>query len=119
VSFLDGLGLVDRAAARAVFSPKDESRRVAAREVIFARDPAVIIAVLDGKSGRPISPAQAAAMDDARFSARWKEIDRVGTWGGNTCVTFARVGVVRASDDEAKQRIDAWLAATQDVAPSP
>jgi hypothetical protein len=119
VSFLDGLGLVDRAAARAVFSPKDEARRVAAREEIFARDPAVIITVLDGKNGRAISPAQAAAMDDARFSARWKEIDRVGTWGGNTCVTFARVDRSRATDEEANRRVQTWLASTPDIAPAP
>jgi hypothetical protein len=115
VAFLDGFGLVDAAAARATFFPDDDTSRAAARDEIFARDPAIVIAVLDESTGRSFSPAQAAAMTDARFAARWLEIDRVPTWGNHPCVTFARIDVARAPDAESQRRIAAWLASSPDV----
>jgi hypothetical protein len=115
VAFLDGFGLVDRAAGRLTFFPEDDQAHANARDEIFARNPAIVIAVLDEATSRAISPAQAAAMSDARFALRWREIDRVPSWGNHPCVTYARVDIAPATRDESERRIAAWLAASPGV----
>jgi hypothetical protein len=114
VAFLDGFGLVERGAGRLAFSPYDLSLRAAVRESFFARRPAVAIVVL-GDHGRPLSPAQDAAIQDARFAASWYELGRVPTWGGHPCVTFVRRDLRPAPDDVANARVQAWLASVPDV----
>jgi hypothetical protein len=114
VAFLDGFGLVDRGAGRLAFSPRDPALRDAARESFFTLRPAAAIVVLaDG--GRPLSPAQDAALQDARFDAGWRELGRVPTWGGHPCVTYVRRDIGRVSEYAANARIQDWLASVPDV----
>lgn len=117
VRFLDGFGLVDREAGRLTFFPGDAARRVAAREAFFAKDPVVAIVVLDD-AGRPFSPAQDAAMEDARFVARWRELARVPSWGDHPCVTFVRGDREAAPPAVAEARVRAWLADAPGVSPA-
>jgi hypothetical protein len=117
LAFLDGFGLVDRGAGRLAFSSDDPSLRALVRESFFARRPAVAIVVL-GDRGRPLSPAQDAAMQDARFAAGWQEVGRVPTWGGHPCVTYARRDVRPAPADVSNARVQGWLASVPDVAPA-
>jgi hypothetical protein len=112
--FLDGFGLVDREAGRLTFFPGDPGRRAAAREAFFAKDPVVAIVVLDD-DGRAFSTAQDAAIQDARFAARWRELARVPSWGDHPCVTFVRRDREAASAAIADARVRAWLAAVPDV----
>jgi hypothetical protein len=118
VSFLDGFGLVDRAAGRAAFAPHDEARRAAARQEFFARNPAIAIVVVDETTGRPFSPAQDAVLEDPRFAAGWREIARVPTWGEHPCITFARRDVAPSSPAVAAARVERWLASVPDVVPA-
>jgi hypothetical protein len=118
VAFLDGFGLVDRVAGHAAFTPHHAGARAAAREDFFARRPAAAIIVYDESTARPFAPAQDAVIEDARFAAGWREIDRVATWGNHPCVTYARRDVVAADPTVAEQRIHRWLAAVPDVAPA-
>jgi hypothetical protein len=123
VAFLDGFGLVDRPAGRLAFAPNDPALRVAVREAFFALRPAAAIVVFDEARGRPFSPAQAAALEDARFAAGWRELARVPTWGGHPCVTFIRRDLYTQRDEggenaAAGRRIAVWLARVPDVAPA-
>src|SRR4029077_13067332 len=94
--------------------PRDPALRDAARESFFTLRPAAAIVVLaDG--GRPLSPAQDAALQDARFDAGWRELGRVPTWGGHPCVTYVRRDIGRVSEDAANARIQDWLASVPDV----
>jgi hypothetical protein len=118
VAFLDGFGLVDRAAGRLAFAPSDPALRAAAREAFFARRPAAAIVVLDESAaagGRPFSPAQAAALEDDRFRAGWRELARVPTWGGHPCVTYVRRDLLPASVEVSGLRVKTWLARVPDV----
>jgi hypothetical protein len=115
VSFLDGFGLVDRAAGRAAFAPRDEARRAAAREEFFARNPAVAIVVVDEATRRPFAPAQDAILMDPRFAAGWREVGRVPTWGEHPCITYARRDVTAAPPEVAAVRVQRWLASVPDV----
>jgi hypothetical protein len=115
VGFLDGFGLVDREAGRLAFSPRDPALRAAAREAFFAADPAAAIVVVDEATGHPFSPAQAAALDDPRFAAGWRELSRVPTWGGHPCVTYVRRSAGPIPETVAAARIRDWLAAEPDV----
>jgi hypothetical protein len=115
VAFLDGFGLVDREAGRLTFSPHDAGLRAAAREAFFAARPAAAISVLDEATGRPFAPAQAAAMDDPRFAAGWRELARVPSWGDHPCVTFVRRDLAPAPTLVARERARAWLARVPDV----
>jgi hypothetical protein len=115
VSFLDGFGLVDRAAGRVAFRPQSASLREAARDEFFLVDPVVAIVVLDESTGRPFAPAQDAVLEDPRFAARWRELGRVPTWGGHPCVTFVRRDVTAALGPVANGRIRTWLARGPDV----
>jgi hypothetical protein len=119
VSFLDGFGLVDRAAGRLTFHPEDLSARAAAREAFFSANPAVAIVVLDEHTGRPFAPAQDAALSDARFAAGWRELARVPTWGDHPCVTYVRRDVVPAATPVANARRRAWLSSVPEVSPAP
>jgi hypothetical protein len=114
VAFLDGFGLVDRKAGRLAFSPHDSALRAAARDAFFAGRPAAAILVL-GDNGRPLSPAQDAAVQDARFDAGWRELGRVPTWGGHPCVTYVRRDIRPVSADAAAVRMKEWLATVPDV----
>ena len=116
VRFLDGFGLVDREAGRLTFFPRDESRRAAARDSFFAKDPSIAIVVLDETTGRAFSPAQDAAIGDPRFAARWRELARVPSWGDHPCVTFVRRDREPAPPEIAAARVREWLAAVPDVA---
>ncbi len=115
VAFLDGFGLVDRDAGRVAFSPGDPALRAVAREAFFAARPVVAIAVLDESTGRPLAPAQDAAMEDPRFAAGWRELGRVRTWGDHPCVTYVRRDVQAADRRAAQARVDAWLSRVPDV----
>lgn len=119
VRFLDGFGLVDRAAGRLTFRPDDPSLRAAARDEFFAANPAVAIVVLDESTGRPFAPAQDAALSDARFAAGWRELARVPTWGDHPCVTYVRRDLASVDLASANARRRAWLASVPDVAPAP
>jgi hypothetical protein len=115
VAFLDGFGLVDRTAGRLAFFRHAGGLRAAARDAFFARRPSVAIVVLDHDGGRALSPAQAAAMEDPRFAAGWRELGRVPTWGGHPCVTFVRRDVEPAPLAVGDARAAAWLATVPDV----
>jgi hypothetical protein len=115
VPFLDGFGLVDREAGRLAFSPHDAHLRTAAREAFFAARPAVAIVVIDEASGRPFSPAQDAALEDARFGGGWRELSRVPTWGAHPCVTYVRRDLRAEPDVVALARIRTWLRDVPDV----
>jgi hypothetical protein len=115
VAFLDGFGLVDREAGRVVFAPQDPRRRAEAREAFFRARPVAAIVVLDEGTGRPLSPAQDAAAEDARFPGGWREISRVPTWGGHPCVVYVRRDLQARSEATASARIRAWMAAVPDV----
>ncbi|HEX8790725.1 MAG TPA: hypothetical protein VF765_07220 [Polyangiaceae bacterium] len=119
VSFLDGFGLVDRAAGRLTFRPGDPALRAAARDEFFASNPAVAIVVLDESTGRPFAPAQDAALADARFAAGWRELARVPTWGDHPCVTYVRRDIEPVDLASANARRRTWLASVPDVAPAP
>jgi hypothetical protein len=119
VSFLDGFGLVDRAAARLTFHPGDPSLRAAARDEFFAANPAVAIVVLDESTGRAFAPAQDVALSDARFAAGWRELARVPTWGDHPCVTYVRRDIAPAAAPVANARKHAWLSSAPDVSPAP
>jgi hypothetical protein len=119
VSFLDGFGLVDRAAGRLTFHPDDPSLRAAARDAFFSSSPAVAIVVLDESTGRPFAPAQEAALADPRFAAGWREVARVPTWGDHPCVTYVRRDVAPAEPAVANARRRAWLSSVPDVSPAP
>jgi hypothetical protein len=116
VAFLDGFGLVDRTAGRLAFSPSDPALRAAAAEAFFAARPAAAIVVLDEPTGRPLSAAQDAALADPRFTAGWKELGRVRTWGNHPCVTYVRRDRTPLDRFAARARMQAWLARVPDVA---
>ncbi len=118
VGFLDGFGLVDRPAGRVAFAPHDARLRAAAREEFYASRPAAVIVVLDEATGRPFSPAQDAILEDPRFAAGWREIDRVPSWGQHPCVTYARRDVVPSQPDVTAARVRRWLASVHDVVPA-
>jgi hypothetical protein len=118
VAFLDGFGLVDRPAGRLAFAPWDPTVRAACREEFFASRPAAAVVVVDESTGRPFSPAQAAALDDPRFASGWRELARVPTWGGHPCVTYVRRDLSPASDDATRRRLAGWLATAADVIPA-
>ena len=115
VAFLDGFGLVDRIAGRMTFFPRDATYREQARRAFFEKNPAAALVVLDKSTGRPFSPAQAAAMDDPSFAANYRELARVPSWGENPCVTYVRKDIVAADEAAANARVTAWLAAVPDV----
>lgn len=119
VSFLDGFGLVDRAAGRLTFHPHDPWLRAAARDAFFSSNPAVAIVVLDESTGRPFAPAQDAALSDPRFAAGWRELARVPTWGDHPCVTYVRRDATPTEVAVANARRRAWLASVPDVSPAP
>ena len=118
VRIVDGFGLVDREAGRVTFFAGDAARLDAAREAFFSKDPAAVIVVVDERTGRAFSPAQDAALRDARFAARYREIDRVPSWGDHPCITYVRNDRAVASPSEANRRIAHWLAAVPDVSPA-
>jgi hypothetical protein len=115
VAFLDGFGLVDREAGRLAFSPRDPALRAAAREAFFSAHPAAAIVVVDEGTGHPFSPAQAAALEDARFTAGWRELSRVPTWGGHPCVTYVQRSATPVPEAVAAARVRDWLAGEPDV----
>ena len=115
VAFLDGFGLVDRIAGRMTFFPGDARYREQARRAFFEKNAAAALVVLDKSTGRPFSPAQAAAMDDAAFTAKYRELSRVPSWGENPCVTYVRRDIVAVGEDAANARVKTWLAAVPDV----
>ncbi|MGO9836832.1 MAG: hypothetical protein ACLP1X_21775 [Polyangiaceae bacterium] len=115
VVFLDGFGLVDRYAGRLAFAPHDDALRAAAREEFFELRPAVAIMVIDERTARPFSAAEDAAMEDPRFVASWRELDRVPTWGDHPCVTYVRRDLRPARAEIAASRTRAWLGGVPDV----
>jgi hypothetical protein len=115
VAFLDGFGLVDREAGRLAFAPGDPSLRAAVREAFFRARPAAAIVVLDEATGRPISPAQDAAVQDSRFPLGWREMSRVPTWGGHPCVVYIRRDLSAQGEATASARVRAWMARAADV----
>jgi hypothetical protein len=118
VAFLDGFGLVDRNAGRLAFAPRNDALRSATREDFFRSMPRVAIVVFDEVTGRPFSPAQAAVLEDPRFSSGWREIDRVPTWGTHPCVTYVRRDLRAAPSAVTAERVKQWLASVPDVAPA-
>jgi hypothetical protein len=119
VAFLDGFGLVDRIAGRLAFSPGAPTLRASARAAFFDARPAAAIVVVNEATGRPFSPAQDAVLEDPRFTAGWRELARVPTWGGHPCVTFVRRDVAPVPDEIARARVRAWLDRVPDVTVAP
>jgi hypothetical protein len=118
VRIVDGFGLVDREAGRVTFFAGDATHLDAAREAFFAKDPAAVIVVIDERTGRAFSPSQDAALHDARFLQRYREVDRVPSWGDHPCITFVRIDRAAASPAESNRRIAAWLRGVPDVRPA-
>lgn len=114
VKFLDGFGLVDRDVAKFTYSPTDAKRKRVA-DVFFQTSPSAAVLVVKKSDEHPVTLGQMAFFSDPRFSERYREQSRVGTWGGNLCVIFVRRDRTAFDEPTAKRNEEHWLSAVPDV----